>query len=373
MKYEYLKNIKNGAFSKCSLHSYRSKYYAIKKNIESVSELDTNDVREIYSSVKLKSHPNIAILVDLHFDKRNILNLVYDYYPIRLDEFIRSNNPFKRSELFISFASQLLSAVHYIHLHDIIHTDIKPENILIIPHNNNIQIKIIDFGSSNINFFTYKDPIISTYLIRAPELYNMNGDYNNKIDIWSAGVVMYNYIYDKDIIRINPKLEEFDKKKLNQIIDFYNNIDLHIKDKNLYLLLCNMIEIDKSKRYNIYEVISLFNEIYKTTIYLYRPFVRKRYSTCLDLDNLNIFICSRSNIKINNLDFGLEILSYCYFQTKDINILTSWYINYLLHYQHPEDRFSLKSLIPFFNSYFSKIFYLKDIEYKYKRLLKKLI
>ena len=134
-----------------------------------------------------------------------------------------------------------------------------------------------------------------------------------------------------------------------------------------------MIEIDKSKRYNIYEVISLFNEIYKTTIYLYRPFVRKRYSTCLDLDNLNIFICSRSNIKINNLDFGLEILSYCYFQTKDINILTSWYINYLLHYQHPEDRFSLKSLIPFFNSYFSKIFYLKDIEYKYKRLLKKLI
>lgn len=373
MKYEYLKDISKGAFSKCCLYIYKNKYYAIKKNIDNSSELDTNDIREIYASIKLKMHPNIINLSDLYFDRNNLLNLVYDFYPIRLDYFIKKNNFEKRFDNFISFTSQLLSAIHHIHSYDIIHTDIKPENILIIPHNESIQIKIIDFGSSNINFFTHKDPIISTYLIRAPELYSMNGDYDNKIDIWSAGVVIYNYVYDKNIIEINPRLDEFDKKRLTQIFNFYNDIDLNIDNKNLYLLLCNMIEINQFKRYNVKEVISLFNEIYKTNIYLYKPFF-KSYTSNIYLSKLNDFICTRYPIKINNLDFSLDILeNCCYFQRKDINLIASWYLNYLLHFQLPENKFSLLSLLPIFNSYFNKIFYFTEIDSKCRSLLNKLI
>ena len=85
--------------------------------------------------------------------------------------------------------SQVLSAMSYCHAKNICHRDLKPENILLDSKNNN-AVKVIDFGTAQI--FTPGVNMNQTYgtaYYIAPEV--INGNYNEKCDIWSIGVIMY--------------------------------------------------------------------------------------------------------------------------------------------------------------------------------------
>jgi calcium-dependent protein kinase len=87
---------------------------------------------------------------------------------------------------------QLLSAITYCHCRGVVHRDLKPENILIesISSNGKINIKVIDFGTAL--FVAPNTKLVGTlgtpYYI-APEV--IRGDYNEKCDIWSIGVILY--------------------------------------------------------------------------------------------------------------------------------------------------------------------------------------
>lgn len=85
---------------------------------------------------------------------------------------------------------QLLSAVAYCHSKHIVHRDLKPENLLFESSDKNSQIKVVDFGTSQI----FKKVIRSGYKYGtiyyiAPEI--LSDKYNEKCDIWSCGVIMY--------------------------------------------------------------------------------------------------------------------------------------------------------------------------------------
>ena len=85
----------------------------------------------------------------------------------------------------------------------IIHGDIKPENILFRTENiNNFNIVLCDFGLSIKLESEYikTNNIIQTRWYRAPELiYNI--PFNEKIDIWSAGTVVYELIFNKPLFK----------------------------------------------------------------------------------------------------------------------------------------------------------------------------
>lgn len=86
---------------------------------------------------------------------------------------------------------QIMSAVTYLHRLNITHRDLKPENILVSRvTENDLEIKIIDFGTSNYvqKEKNLKLKVGSPYYI-APEV--LLGNYNEKCDIWSCGVIMY--------------------------------------------------------------------------------------------------------------------------------------------------------------------------------------
>jgi len=88
---------------------------------------------------------------------------------------------------------QILSTLNYIHTKGIIHRDLKPENILIEKKNDNIKVKLIDFGSGC--YFQKKRKLTqivgSSYYI-APEVINKN--YTYKCDLWSSGVILYSML-----------------------------------------------------------------------------------------------------------------------------------------------------------------------------------
>ncbi|KZT30084.1 Pkinase-domain-containing protein [Neolentinus lepideus HHB14362 ss-1] len=87
------------------------------------------------------------------------------------------------------FARQIGSALEYCHRNNVVHRDLKIENIL-ISHTGNI--KIIDFGLSNLY-----DPghhlgtFCGSLYFAAPELLNAKVYTGPEVDVWSFGVVLY--------------------------------------------------------------------------------------------------------------------------------------------------------------------------------------
>ena len=87
-----------------------------------------------------------------------------------------------------SIAKQLLQTLEFVHGQNIIHCDIKPENILFSSYSR-CEVKLIDFGSA---CFQTDKP--STYVqsrsYRAPEVVLGCLPYSTKIDMWSLGCVL---------------------------------------------------------------------------------------------------------------------------------------------------------------------------------------
>lgn len=84
--------------------------------------------------------------------------------------------------------SQLMEAVAHCHRLGVAHRDIKPDNILFDERN---RLKLADFGSAEI--FKEGEPmsgIVGTPYYVAPEVLS-GKDYDEKVDVWSAGVVLY--------------------------------------------------------------------------------------------------------------------------------------------------------------------------------------
>lgn len=147
---------------------------------------------------------------------------------------------------------QIIAAVSYLHSINIIHRDIKLENILLIDDN----IKICDFGCSKfINEKNYKPGYIlhmthlGTIAYAAPEILQKKF-YDGKFsDIWSCGVILYTMLcgylpfnYNKDVIN-------------NIINGKYRNEKIHLSD-DAEDLISKILVIDPKKRYYINDIIN---------------------------------------------------------------------------------------------------------------------
>ena len=87
------------------------------------------------------------------------------------------------------FSRQIASALDYCHRNSIVHRDLKIENILI---NKNGDIKIIDFGLSNL--FAPRGHLktfCGSLYFAAPELLQARAYQGPEVDVWSFGIVLY--------------------------------------------------------------------------------------------------------------------------------------------------------------------------------------
>jgi calcium-dependent protein kinase len=141
------------------------------------------------SVLRALDHPSILKLYEFYQDDKN-------YYLIT--EFCAGGELYDRIINAGSFSEavaagimrQILSCIMFCHSKGVVHRDLKPENFLFENSSPNSPLKVIDFGTAQ--FFTPGQVLTAKFgtpYYIAPEV--LRKHYNEKCDIWSAGVNMY--------------------------------------------------------------------------------------------------------------------------------------------------------------------------------------
>ncbi|GAB1869129.1 Serine/threonine-protein kinase [Camponotus japonicus] len=107
-------------------------------------------------------------------------------------EMILSSERGRLSERITKFLiTQILVALKHLHSKNIVHCDLKPENVLLSSDTDFTQVKLCDFGFARIiGEKSFRRSVVGTPAYLAPEVLRNKG-YNRSLDMWSVGVIIY--------------------------------------------------------------------------------------------------------------------------------------------------------------------------------------
>ena len=264
------------------------------KQIKFPSNTNKQILKEIYFFVLLKKYDYFVELDDIllkdESNGKKLVFLIFRNNCVDLADLFKEKYNYLENKNFIKWIIyQIAFGLYTLHNNNIIHNDIKPENILI---NDEGGINICDFGS-----MCYKGEKSSSFTRQytAPEfLLDDNIIRDEKSDMWSLGVIILELLCKKpnyfkiDDVQKSEKMEynhkeennkqlkylisnfgikeNISNEELNKIINDNNSKEKYIillnkdeidtiNDKDALDLISNLLVLNKNKRYSAEQVI----------------------------------------------------------------------------------------------------------------------
>ncbi|MCL1917435.1 MAG: protein kinase [Peptococcaceae bacterium] len=169
--------------------------------------------RQEAQSVARLSHPNIVSFYDVGHDG-DVNYIIMEYIEGKtLKQVVRENGSFPLPEA-INIIDQVAEALNHAHAKDIVHRDIKPQNIMVTPNN---QAKVTDFGLAGAAMSAAPariGEVVGSVYYLSPE--QARGDLvTEQSDIYSLGIILYElmtgqlpYVGDSPVSIIRKHLRE---------------------------------------------------------------------------------------------------------------------------------------------------------------------
>ncbi|CAD8087279.1 unnamed protein product [Paramecium primaurelia] len=298
----------------------------IKANANHNDGIQTSVLREISYVKSLKSHENIASIVQVKINNP-IVQILYDYYPLNLREQLKKTD--LSIEQIKSLFLQICRGVEYLHQNHILHRNLKPDNIFII----NKIVKISDFGMSRLETFpiipyTPEDPKerersnreVKRLWYRAPEMLFRKQYYSCEIDSWSLGCILAEMALRSPLFNGKTEIEY-----LFEVFQFlgspddndWNSISSDVKFKFPQWKKYNL-QINELNKNDIIDIIQNRKQIYEKLLTL---------NTILGKDGIDLLqklLCIKPE---NRLDI-IEIIQHPFLNALNQNIQ--------IHYLEPK-------------------------------------
>ena len=208
-KYRFIKDLGSGGFGKVFLaKEERSENLVAIKQLKNEDKAKQDDIIYEMQMVSKFNHPNI-VLYKHHFVQEDLLYIVMEYCPLgSLRDLMRKE---KITSTFVwKWMSELTETLQLVHDKEIIHHDIKPDNILFTE---NRTIKITDFGVANTGAGTrpYMSPEALGWETEAVK--------DARVDIYALGVTL---------LELLTKRNPFIGKTAEEIIELHDLKDFGI-------------------------------------------------------------------------------------------------------------------------------------------------
>ena len=183
----------NGKFGRVYLARTKRDKYIVALKVLRKSQLEKNGVEhQLRREIEIQTHlvhKNILRMYGYFWDEKRIY-LILEYAPGgELYKRLTAKGRFSEQET-ARYVLEMARALGYCHQKHVIHRDIKPENLLL---GLNGELKIADFGWSVHAPSLRRETFCGTLDYLPPEMVEVRG-YDEKVDLWSLGVLCYEFL-----------------------------------------------------------------------------------------------------------------------------------------------------------------------------------
>ncbi|EAR96316.2 Serine/Threonine kinase domain protein (macronuclear) [Tetrahymena thermophila SB210] len=233
----------------CKIEDFKSKECYAMKVVDKKRKDIQNVMKRLDQEIKIQKeldHPNIIKLFKHFEDDQNHYLIMELAQNGEIKDYLNINKPLSESQI-LDFSYQLACGIKYLHDKDIVHRDLKLNNVLL----SNGKIKIADFGlATKVNDENPEcNTMCGTANYLSPEILNSKG-YGKKTDIWSFGCILYALCSGNlPFFSGNPSQTIQNIKEGKWQLP--QNISDNVKD-----LLSNTLNWDQNSRFSIEQVLS---------------------------------------------------------------------------------------------------------------------
>ncbi|VEL38058.1 unnamed protein product [Protopolystoma xenopodis] len=211
------KTLGKGAYGAVYLAREKESRYILSLKILFKAQIKHQELEnQLQREIEIQSHlihPNIVKLFGYFYDDKRVY-LILEYVPKgELSKELLKYLYFSESRA-ATYTYQLAHALSYCHQNEIIHRDVKPDNIMIAARG---QIKLTDFGCSVHTPSSKRKTYCGTLDYWPPEMAS-DMSHNDKVDVWSLGILTFEMLTGKTPFSGRTALETLQRIKSADII-----------------------------------------------------------------------------------------------------------------------------------------------------------